>query len=331
MTNLPPGKEPINCKYVYKTKFNSDGTIERLKVKLVAKGYTQQEGIDYHETFSPMVKMVTVRCLLALAAVCVCVCKLLGYTKGKVGQVCKLLKSLYGLKQASRQWHAKFSNSLIHYGFQQSKSDYSLIKMINGDFFLVLLVYVDDIVVASNSLDCINSLKGFLNTHFKIKDLGSLRYFLGIEVAKSAQGIHLCQRKYTLDILSDLGNLGSKPAKLPMDQNLKFSKDSGFPLPDPSIYRRLVGRLLYLTITRPNISYSVQVLSQFMSQPTNAHLHVAHKVLKYLKGNSSQGILMYSSSPLQLQGYCDSDWASCPDTRRSITGFCIFLGNSLVS
>ncbi|KAF5458400.1 hypothetical protein F2P56_022430, partial [Juglans regia] len=131
--------------------------------------------------------------------------------------------------------------------------------MFNGNVFTALLVYVDDIVVASNSLDCISSLKSFLNTHFKIKDLSSLRYFLGIEVVRSAQGIHLCQRKYALDILSDSGTLGSKPAKLPMDQNLKLSKDSGSPLHDPSIYRRLVGRLLYLTITRPDISFSVQV------------------------------------------------------------------------
>ncbi|XP_022887310.1 uncharacterized protein LOC111403142 [Olea europaea var. sylvestris] len=203
--------------------------------------------------------------------------------------------------------------------------------MIKEDVFTALLGYVDDIVVASNSIDCINSLKVFLNTEFKIKDLGALRYFLGIEVARSIKGIHLCQRKYTLDILADSGTLGSKPAKLPMDRNIKLSKESRCILSDPSIYRRLVGRLLYLTITRPDISYSVQVLSQFISKPTDLHLQAAHKVLNYLKGSPGQGILLSSSSPLQLNGYCDSDWASCPDTRRSITGFCIFLGNSLIS
>lgn len=179
--------------------------------------------------------------------------------------------------------------------------------MFDGDVFTALLVYVDNIVVASNSLDCISSLKNFLNSQFKINDLGSLHYFLGIEAARSTQGIHLCQRKYALDILSNSSTLGSKPTKLLVDQNLKLSKDSSSPLHDPSIYKRLIGRLLHLTIIRPNISFSVQVLSQFMSQPTDVHLHSTNKVLKYLKGNPGQGLLLSSSSLMQLQGYCDLD------------------------
>lgn len=220
---------------------------------------------------------------------------------------------------------------MVAFGFTQSKVDYNLFTCITATTFTALLVYVDDIVVASNSLESISALKTFLNTHFRIKDLGTLRYFLGIEVARSPKGIHLCQRKYTLDILADLGNLACKPLKLPMDQNHKLSKSSGTPLADPTSYRQLIGRLLYLTLTGPDISYPIQVLSQFMDHPSTSHLAAAHKVLRYLKNAPGQGILLSSSSPLQLRGYCDSDWASCPDTRKSVTGFCIFLGHSLIS
>ena len=152
-------------------------------------------------------------------------------------KVCKLLKSLYGLKQASRQWYAKLSSFIIQHGYTQSKADYSLfIKSINN-CFTAILVYVDDIIVASNDMRSIDHLKAALNDKFKIKDLGRLKYFLGIEVMRSERGIHICQRKYALDILADSGTLGCKPVKVPMDQNLKLSKDSGSLLKDPSIYQ----------------------------------------------------------------------------------------------
>ncbi|KAF5475752.1 hypothetical protein F2P56_007527, partial [Juglans regia] len=234
-------------------------------------------------------------------------------------------------QQDSRQWYDKFSTSLIQFGFTQSKADYSLFTCITNTTFTALLVYVDDIVVASSSLDSISALKTFLNNQFRIKDLGPLRYFLGIEVARSPTGIHLCQRKYTLDILADLGHLASKPLKIPMDQNHKLSKSTGTFLPDPTPYRQLIGHLLYLTITKPDISYSTQVLSQFMHHPSTSHLATAHKVLRYLKNTPGQGILLSSTSSIQLKGYCDSDWATCPDTQKSITGYCIFLGQSLIS
>ena len=160
-----------------------------------------------------------------------------GYTKGGSNQVCKLLKSLYGLKQASRQWYAKLTSCILDFGFSQSKADYSLFIKSTDNSFIALLVYVDDIIVASDSLDSIDVLKVFLNDHFKIKDLGILRYFLGIEVARSPQGIHICHRKYVLDILADSGTLGCKLVKVPMDQNLKLSKDNGSLLKDPSIYQ----------------------------------------------------------------------------------------------
>jgi hypothetical protein len=194
-------------------------------------------------------------------------------------------------------------NFLISFAasFSQSKADYSLFTRDINDIFFVILVYVDDILVASSDIVAVHELKYIFHRHFQIKDLGTLRYFLGIEVARSSKGIYLCQRKYTLDILADSGTLGSTPTKVPMQQNLNLTQTIGTPLPDPSVYRCLIGRLLYLTVSRLDICYSVNNLSQFMANPTDAHLHAAHKVLRYLKGASGQGLLFSSSS----------SWTSC--------------------
>ena len=252
------------------------------------------------------------------------------YTQG-TKSVCKLHKSIYGLKQASRQWYSKFSQTLIQYGFVQSKSDYSLFTKGSGSSFIALLVYVDDIIIAGPSSQIINSLKNFLHSQFKLKDLGCLKYFLGLEIAKSVKGIVLSQRHYTLQLLEDTGFLGCKPAKVPMDPKVRLNASDGDLLTDISQYRRLIGRLLYLNLSRPDITFAVHKLSQFLAQPRLPHLQAAHHLLRYLKSNPGQGLFFSSSSSLQLKAFSDADWGSCVDTRRSITGFCIFLGDSLIS
>ena len=247
-------------------------------------------------------------------------------------QVYRLNKSLYSLKQASRQWFAKFSSTLIqNLGSVQSKADYSLFTRQTGQSFLILLVYMDDVLLTSNNKAEVDEFKVLLNQKFKLKDLGDLRYFLGLEVARSDQGIVLCQRKYTLEVLSDVRFLRCKPAKIPMEQNVKLSKYEGEELKDPGMYRRMIGRLLYLTITRPDITYAVHRLSQYMAKPRKPHLDVVYKVLQYLKNEPGKGILFSSKSELHVKAFADSDWASCPDTRRSVTGFSVFIGDSLVS
>jgi len=352
LVDLHPHKKPIGCKWVFKIKYKSDGSVERHKARLVAKGYTQCERLDYHETFSPVAKLTIVRCLLAIAATKqwqlhqldvnnaflhgdldeeVYMTPPPGYvTKGE-NKVCRLLKFLYGLKQASRQWFSKFSTTLLAIGFHQSKADHSLFTKVSGFTFVALLVYVDDIILASNDSNAISDLTLLLNNKFRLKDLGNVKFFLGLEIARSSKGISVSQRKYALDILEDCGFLGAKPTKFPMEPNLKLSRDAGSLVADPSVYRRLIGRLIYLTITRPDLAFSVQILGQYMDKPRQPHLDASYHVLRYLKAIPGQGIFFPSNSDLQLKAFSDNDWAGCPDSRRSVMDFCVFLGDSLIS
>ena len=190
---------------------------------------------------------------------------------------------------------------------------------------------MDDILIASNNVEVVNAFKVFLDDKFKLKDLGILKYFLGLEVARTKKGINLRKRKFILELLSDTSLLASKPANVPMDQSTKFRSSMGEDVLDPSLYRRIIGKLLYLTLTKPDIYYSMHKLSQFMSSPKILHLQAAYKVLKYLKKIPGQGLFLSASSELRLKAYCDADWAACPDTRKSVLGFCVFLGNSLIS
>jgi hypothetical protein len=195
-----------------------------------------------------------------------------------------------------------------------------------GGSFIALLVYVDDIIVASDNSAEVSKFIQLLNDRFKLKDLGQLKYFLGLEIARSELGISVSQRKYALEVLEDTGMLASKPVQFPMEPNMKFSKDSGQILDDPTAYRRLVGRLLYLTISRPDISFAVQVLSQFMDKPRVPHLTAATRVMRYIKASPAQGLFFPVISSLQMKAFCDSDWAGCVDSRRSVTGYCVFQG-----
>ena len=289
--------------------------MERYKARLVAQGFTQMEGVDYHETFSPTAKIISVRCLLALTAA-------RGWSlhqmdvhnaffhgdlseeiymsvppglrrQGENNLVCRLHKSLYGLKQASRQWFAKFSEAMLSAGFVQSRADYSLFTRKQGMSFTILLIYVDDILITGNDPVNIAATKQFLHEHFHIKDLGDLKYFLGIEVSASKNGIFVSQRKYALEVIEDAGMAGVAPINTPMEQGLKLS-DKGPFLKNANQYRRLVGRLIYLTVSRPDITYAVHVLSRFMHQPRKLHMEATLRVVRYLKGAPGRGLFFSS-------------------------------------
>ena len=356
--SLPSDKHAIGCRWVYKVKLNADGSLERYKARLVAKGYTQREGVDFVDTFSPVAKMTTVKTLLAVAAAKKWSLHQLdisnaflngdlaeeiymtlppGYTpkEGDVlppNAVCRLRKSLYGLKQASRQWFLKFSYTLMSLGFRQSHADHTLfVRNVHGKYVAVL-VYVDDIVITSNDDDTVSQLKDELKKAFKLRDLGSLQYFLGLEIARSSSGIFVCQRKYALDILEEVDLLGCKPSSIPMEPSIKLVSDGKEPvIDDPASYRKLVGKLMYLTITRPDITYAVNRLCQFTAAPKDSHMKAAYKVLHYIKGTVGKGLFYSATSDMTLKGFTDADWASCRDTRRSTSGYCMFLGESLIS
>ncbi|KAL5552438.1 hypothetical protein UlMin_002614 [Ulmus minor] len=193
--------------------------------------------------------------------------------------VCRLHKSLYGLKQVLRQWYVKFSNTLLDNNFKQSAKNYSLFIKKSGNTFLALLVYVDDVIIASNCVKDVHDLKYTLERKFKLKDLGNLRFFLRLEVARTNKGILIAQRHYALQLLSDAGYLACKPINMPMEANLKLSLKEGELIKNPSSYKRMIGKLLYLTITRPDISFSVNKLSQFLANPRVPHLKAAQRVL----------------------------------------------------
>ena len=190
---------------------------------------------------------------------------------------------------------------------------------------------MDDLIITGSSLEVITKFKQYLSQCFKMKDLGIFKYFLGIEVARNASGIYICQRKFALDIITEAGLLGAKPASFPLDQNHRLALADGTILSDPKRYRRLVGRLIYLCVTRPELSYAIHILSQFMQVPRQEHWDAAIRVVRYLNWNPGQGILLMAGHPLTLTAWCDADWGACPLTSRSLTAWFIQLGDLPVS
>lgn len=272
LTHLPPGKTALISMWVYKLKFNADGTVERPKARLVVCGNRQVEGVDYGETFAPVAKLTTVRTLFKIAAVKgwevhqMDVCNAFlhgdleeevymrlppGYKTDDPTLVCKLRKSLYGLKQAPRCWFAKLSQALLKFGFIQSYEDYSLFTYIRGEDSLRVLIYVDDLIICCNNLGMLVKFKEYLSNYFRMKDLGKAKYFLGIEVSRGTGGFFLSQRKYALYIIADAGLLGCKPLSIPVEQNHTLLSDKSPFYEEPVRFRRIVGRLVYLCITRP--------------------------------------------------------------------------------
>ncbi|XP_019107166.1 uncharacterized mitochondrial protein AtMg00810-like [Beta vulgaris subsp. vulgaris] len=190
---------------------------------------------------------------------------------------------------------------------------------------------MDDLIVGGNDFAALEAFKAYVCAYFKMKDMGPLKYFLGIEVARSVSRLFLCQQKYTLFIISEACLLGSKPASFPVEQNRRLALGIGVFLDDPEPYWRLVGRVIYLSVTRPDLAYLVHILSRFMQSPHINHWEAALRVIRYLKGTHGQGILLWADSDLTLAGWCDSGWAACPLTCRSLTGWLVFLSASPIS
>jgi len=245
--------------------------------------------------------------------------------------VCLLRKSLYGLKQAPRAWYKRFADYVSSIGFSQSKSDNSLFIYRRDTTIAYLLLYVDDIILTTSTDVLRTSIISLLSSEFAMKDLGPLSYFLGISVTRHSGGLFLSQKKYAEEILERAGMSSCKSCPTPVDTKSKLSTTTGTQSADPSVYRSLAGALQYLTFTRPDISYAVQQICLFMHNPMEVHMQALRRILRYIKGTSQCGLHLYSTSTTSLISYTDADWGGCPDTRRSTSGYCVFLGDNLLS
>jgi hypothetical protein len=312
-------------------------------------------GIDYDDTFSPVVKPTTIRMVLSLTVSRGWVLHQLDvqnmflhsildedvYMKQPPGFVdsnfpsyhCKLDKALYGLKQAPRAWYSRLSNKLQSLGFSPSKADISLFYYNKGLVTIFLLVYVDDIIVASFSASAVSDLLDALQNDFALKYLGSLHYFLGIEVTQARDGLQLSQKKYTNDLLQRVGMVSCKPMSTPLATSTKLSAHDGDLLSseDATKYRSIVGALQYLTLTRPDIAYTVNKVCQYLHAPRSTHWTVVKRILRFLKHSIDYVFLIRPSSSTMVSAFSDVDWVGCPDDRKSIGGFAVFLDPNLIS
>ncbi|KAJ4778087.1 polyprotein [Rhynchospora pubera] len=349
----PHDQKVIGCKWVFKIKRHSDGTIERHKARLVAKGYHQQEGIDVFDTFSPVVRPTTVRLVLSLAVSSHWAIHQLdvqnAFLHGDLSEriymtqppgfidsnnpdhVCLLKKSIYGLKQSPRAWFQKLSTALVDFGFTASHYDPSLFFAHCKGHTIIVLIYVDDILITGSSQHLVTSCISQLHSRFAIKDLGLLHYFLGIAVTSSSHGLHLSRSKYIKDILQRTNMMNAKLVATPIATGVQFLPGDSVFFSDPHLYKSTIGALQYVTVTRPDLSYAINRLSQFMHAPTVNHWTAVKRVLRYLVGTLDQGLQFYTDSAKQLHAYTDNDWAGCQIDRRSTSGYCIFLGHNLLS
>ncbi|RVW48987.1 Retrovirus-related Pol polyprotein from transposon TNT 1-94 [Vitis vinifera] len=319
----PSSAHIVGYRWIYKLKYHPDGSIDRHKARLVAQVSFQWlvHQLDVENAF-----------LNGDLEEEVFMTQHQGFVNPTYPTyVCKLHKALYGLNQAPRAWFQKLRIALLDYGFQSSRADTSLFIFHTASDILILLVYVDDILVTGSSPTLVSHFISYLSAKFAFRDLGPLSYFLGIQAHQLGSVLHLTQHKYIADLLKCTQMEASKPAPTPGRLGRTISQSDGVSLSDPLEYRRTVGALQYVTLTRPNIAFAVNKACQFMAKPSDVHWMAVKRILRYLKGTIHLGLHFQPAASMELQGYSDADWASCPDDRRSTSGYCVFLGSNLIS
>ena len=350
---LPNGQSAIGTKWVFKIKRKADGSIEKYKTRLVAKGFRQKYGIDYTETFSPVVIYVTLRMVIAIAKhfgwpldqLDVVTAFLYGVMKEKVFcavpegvkmdgdfDCLELIKAIYGLKQASRVWNETFDEFIRSIGFQVSGFDPCLYIMTSEGHCLFVLVYVDDVLVTGSSLEMIARTKNDLKTRFEMTDSGKCAFVLGIELLDGEDGsVTMCQRRYVDDVLKRFGMDECKAVASPVDVSSRLvSSNSASKIDVP--FREAVGALMHLTTaTRPDIAYAVSFVSRFMENPQEEHWVAVKRIFRYLQGTKMHGICYKPSATIDFRGYSDADWAGDVADRKSTSGYVFMLLGAPVS
>ncbi|RVW98283.1 Retrovirus-related Pol polyprotein from transposon RE1 [Vitis vinifera] len=353
LVDKPRHKRAIGVKWVYRTKLNSNGSINKHKARLVVKGYAQMFRVDFSETFAPVARLDTIRMLLALAAqkgwnihqMDVKSAFLNGYleeeifveqpegfiVKGMEEKVYLLKKALYGLKQAPRAWYSRIDSHLLGLGFTKSLSEFTLYFRKVCDETLVVSLYVDDLLVTGSSMKQIDNFKKEMKDVFEMTDLGRMTFFLGMEVQQKQNEIFICQQKYAKEILKKFKMEECNPSATPMNQNEKFCKKDGAAKADERLYRTIIGCLMYLTATRPDIMNAVSLLSRYMHCASEIHFQAAKRIVRYVKGTIDYGLRFCQVKNFTLHGYSDSDWAGCVDDMRSTSGYCFSFGSAIFS
>ncbi|GJU43267.1 putative ribonuclease H-like domain-containing protein [Tanacetum coccineum] len=353
LVDLPHGMKVIGTKWVYRNKRDERGVVVRNKARLVAQGYTQEEGIDYDEVFAPVARIEAIRLFLAFAS-------FMGFIVYQMDvksaflystiveevyvsqppsfvdpdhpkKVYKVVKALYGLHQAPRAWYATLSTFLEKHGYKRGTIDKTLfIKRDKKDIMLVQ-VYVDDIIFGSTNKSWCDEFEALMKSRFQMSSMGELTFFLGLQVKQNKEGIFISQDKYVAEILKKFDLVNVKAAITPMETKVALTKDEEAIDVDVHLYRSMIGSLMYLTASRPDIMYAVCVCSRFQVTPKISHLNAVKRIFKYLKGKPNLGLWYPRESPFDLEAFSDSDYGGSNLDRKSTTGGCQFLGQRLIS
>ena len=352
IVDLPPSSKPIGCKWVFRRKYNTDGSLQTFKARLVAKGFKQKEGIDYFDTYAPVARITSIRVLLALASLYnlfvhqmdVKTAFLNGeldeevymeqpegfILPGNEKKVCKLTKSLYGLKQAPKQWHEKFDSVILEYGFQHNVADKCIYSKFTENYGVIICLYVDDMLIIGTNMDGVQDTKKYLSSQFKMKDLNEVDTILGIKVKKHNGGFALSQSHYIEKVLTKFKHLNIKEANTPYDVSSKLVENSGRTVAQIE-YASAIGSLMYaMHCTRPDIAFSVCKLSRFTINPSVDHWKAIGRVLGYLKRTINYG-LFYNTFPSVVEGYSDASWITSTNDNKSTSGWIFTIGGGAVS
>ncbi|WVZ93939.1 hypothetical protein U9M48_039888 [Paspalum notatum var. saurae] len=317
-----PNYRPIGTKWVFKNKQGEDGMVVRNKARLVAQDFCQKEGIDYEETFAPIARLEAIRILLAFAA-----------SKGfKLQQMDvksaflngfieeELRKALYGLKQAPRAWYARLKSFLLKSGFVMGSVDKTLFLLSRGGDTLIVQIYIDDIIFGGSSHALVSSFAEQMSREFEMSLMGELQFFLGLQIKQGLEGTFVHQAKYTRDILKKFNMGDSKPMTTPMSTNTAFDADENGEAVDQKEFRGIIGSLLYLRATRPDIQFAVCLYARYQASPRTSHRQSVKRIFRYLKFTPELGLWYSSGSSLSLRGFSDADHAGCRIDRKSTSG-----------